>query len=723
MANKIFNSAVFSGPKFSFFGMNHPNQVSMKMGDCVPIYWDFMNPNDRATFDMSQVVRLSPLLQPILSQIDITVDAFAVRLRSLGMAERDPWVYEDFFNANKNLDGSKMLPSAPAIDILYSTDGKLLGSLYDYLGYPTLDGFRRELRRQLSKDAYLSSSALAVQRADQGVGSSLVYLTALGYNVDGVPLLGADLVNLPSNNTFTPRDNESTWSYHDYRFFDGAFLSGNGDYAFVPLSLFAFWYALTGSFDPHFDGGDGPLHNFLVGGCMAIDVAYTYDEIGSLIQNLSKVSLPDYIYQTYKVDWQSVVEEWIAWTFKWYVLNGRSIAAPGDDAEPEYMRDYIDDIFRDDVGSVQFGYRSDGGGNMTVIDRSAGVIPAVAGIGSIEDSLFRPRGPIVTPLYPALSYWKIVSDWYLNTGLFEPDEYFLQKVFRNGDKTLGYNLSALFGDCFKRNWDNDYFTSAFDTAQRGLAVGIPSDGTIPDLRNANALQKFKERLLFAGHKFRDVIYSIFGIKMSSAIADMSEPLGRWVNPVNIDTTLQTSESTPSSPQASYAGTGLSFGGRRNILRYRAEEPTVIMFVASIRPKYAVYYQGFPRKLRRNYLMDYAIPGFSNVGEQMISNRELYCDINAGESEVFGFTRRFADFMFAAGEVHGDFKDSLDSWHLARQFDESPLLNHQFLSVDPVADGLNRVFATTSNSVDKFYCNFMFKGGIVRSIPKRIYYDL
>lgn len=707
MANKILSSAVFSGPKFSYFDCSHPNQLSMKFGDCVPIYWDFLNPNDKATFDMSQVVRLSPMLQPILSQIDITVDAFAVRLRSLGMAERDPWQYEDFFNANKNLDGSYMLPRATGLDIGSAVNFRL-GSLYDYLGYPTLDSLRRDFRRFVASKPYLLTPSLGWfcdTTEDEAV------IGALGVDYQFVPLLGS------KPGVDAGGYNPSDQLYALYKYNNETFAGGilGTPIAIPPLSVFALCYAIGGDVYENIDS----LFN-------DINTAWCFDYIDipldmqSLVETLRTVTLPQYIYDTFKVDWQSITELWFDYVFGKCVINAQTLSqiTPslvfGNDT---FKGVVLVDIFTDNVGTVSTSpYSADFG----VTPDYSSFVPVVDGQGN---EYAQPTGLIYSPLYPALSYWKVISDWYLNTGLFNPEDWFLQKAFIDGDKTKGYNLPALFGNPFKRNWSPDYFTSCFDSAQRGLAVGIPADGTIPDLRNANALQKFKERLLFAGHKFRDVIYSIFGIKMSSAIADMSEVLGRWVNPVNVDTTLQTSASSADSPLASYAGTGLSFGHKKNILHYVAEEPTVIMFIASIRPKYATYYQGFPKKLRRNYLMDYAIPGFSNIGEQMVSNRELYCDLGAGDSEVFGFTRRFADFMSAPGECHGDFKDSLDSWHLARQFDGSPLLNQQFLQVDPVADNLNRVFATTSDALDKFYCNFFISGGIVRSIPKRIYYDL
>lgn len=730
MASKIFNSLAVRGPKFSYFDMSHPNLVSMKFGEIPVIYWDYLNPGDKAIFDMSQVVRLSPMLQPILSQIDITVDAFAVRLRTLGMAERNPWQYEDFFNANKNLSGEYSLPSAKVSDIGASVNFKK-GTLYDFLGYPTLEAFKSEFRKELNKFPYLYSSTPAwVVYADdpEDLASYVVYLGSMG--LPGAAPIADFNLSMPSekadafiqrNVIVTPGD------FASVRLNNFELSSSSVSPTIVPpLVLFALHAGVYGL--------ESAQEEFSIGYLGLIEYVDFTDEFASLAVSWSTSGLtfPDWFYRTYKIDWQTVEDAYFDFVFSRFVINGYvRIPSAGSYIVNSVREMFIDPLFVDNVTSVSYAGTSEGFGSDDIASPAdpSGVVPSVS---PFYNGIY--PGDNVTelysPLYPALSYWKIISDWFLNTGLFNPEDWYLNKVFSNfADKE--FNLASIFGDCYHRNWKNDYFTSAFSEAQRGLAVGVPADGTIPDLRNANALQKFKERLLFAGHKFRDVVYSIFGIKMSNVVSDQSEPLGRWINPVNIDSVLQTSQSSAESALASYSGTGLSFGHKSNILRYEAEEPTVIMFLASIRPKDAVYFQGLPRKLTRNFLMDYAIPQFVNVGEQMISERELYCDYRPYDgtspsslhSNLFGFTRRFADFMFAPGEVHGDFKDSLDSWHLARKFDSAPSLNQEFLEVRGVEDNLNRIFASVSDATDKFYCNFYFSGGIVRSLPKRVYYDL
>ena len=277
-------------------------------------------------------------------------------------------------------------------------------------------------------------------------------------------------------------------------------------------------------------------------------------------------------------------------------------------------------------------------------------------------------------------------------------------------------------ELFNRYWPNDYFMSSFPTPQAGQAVSIPVNGTIVDLRNANALQKLRERLLYAGSRFRDVLYSLTGKRTSSAIMDMSEVIGSWSNTINVDSVLQQSASENGSPQANYAGTGLGFRGGSRGASYVAEEPTVIMFVCSIVPK-ASYFQGLHRKFTRCDVYDYDIPQLANVGEEPVYKRELYLDVDHDDQPTLSYQRRNGSFMWTPDEVHGDFQTSLDFWHNARIFGSCPQFQRSLLQINPKDDNLNRIFAVNSDSVNHFYCHFTFEGSVIRHLPKHVHYDL
>jgi hypothetical protein len=84
--------------------------------------------------------------------------------------------------------------------------------------------------------------------------------------------------------------------------------------------------------------------------------------------------------------------------------------------------------------------------------------------------------------------------------------------------------------------------------------------------------------------------------------------------------------------------------------------------------------------------DYYIPQFAHLGEQEVKNKEIYYDPTGGTNEnTFGYQSRYADYKFKLSTVHGEFRDSLAYWHMARKFSATPGLNQTFIECVPTKD--------------------------------------
>jgi hypothetical protein len=66
-------------------------------------------------------------------------------------------------------------------------------------------------------------------------------------------------------------------------------------------------------------------------------------------------------------------------------------------------------------------------------------------------------------------------------------------------------------------------------------------------------------------------------------------------------------------------------------------------------------------------------------------------------------------------VAGDFRNTLDYWHLGRIFAEKPELNQAFIECDP--DSVARIFAVEDPDAQKLYCHVLNKIKAVRPMPK------
>ena len=124
-------SILFSeiGPAFkrrAMHNLSHERLQTQQLGELVPCECLEVLPGDRINFKTDMVVRLSPLLAPIMSQIDVTTHYWFVPNRIIW----DDW--EEFITGGKDNDPTQA-PVVPTITITNAS----VGSLADYLGVPT----------------------------------------------------------------------------------------------------------------------------------------------------------------------------------------------------------------------------------------------------------------------------------------------------------------------------------------------------------------------------------------------------------------------------------------------------------------------------------------------------------------------------------------------------------------------------------------------------------
>jgi hypothetical protein len=138
MAN-IFNSVKLKRPRRNVFNLSYENKLTANAGELVPIMCKPVVPGDKFRVNTEMLVRLAPLVAPMMHRVDVFTHYFFVPNRLLW----NQW--EDFIT--KGVDGIDT-PVFPKIalrpDWVNPTSAAVLlddGSLWDYLGLPTIGGF------------------------------------------------------------------------------------------------------------------------------------------------------------------------------------------------------------------------------------------------------------------------------------------------------------------------------------------------------------------------------------------------------------------------------------------------------------------------------------------------------------------------------------------------------------------------------------------------------
>lgn len=243
-----------------------------------------------------------------------------------------------------------------------------------------------------------------------------------------------------------------------------------------------------------------------------------------------------------------------------------------------------------------------------------------------------------------------------------------------------------------------------------------SSATINSLRLAFQIQRLLERDARGGTRYIELILSHFGVKSSDARLQRPEYLGGGSSPIIVNPVMQTSatgaDSTPQGNLSAFAYVNHKKGGFSKSF----EEHGYIIGFMSVRADLN-YQQGLQRFWSRSTRYDFYWPVLAHLGEQAVLNKEIYCQGNAKDDEVFGYQERWAEYRYEpnkiTGKMRSTYAQSLDIWHLAQKFDTLPVLNDEFIEDNPP---VKRVLAVQDEP--EFIADVWFNYSCVRPMPVR-----
>ena len=239
--------------------------------------------------------------------------------------------------------------------------------------------------------------------------------------------------------------------------------------------------------------------------------------------------------------------------------------------------------------------------------------------------------------------------------------------------------------------------------------------TINELRRAVRLQEYYEDLMRGGTRYIEWLNVIFGVRSSDARLQRPEYLGGMQVPIQVSTVYDQSGTATGAVVAEPAGVGLG-AGEEHGFQEQFEEHGHVIALLSVKPRTA-YMQGKERLWDRFEPLDYYIPHLAHIGEQEVLNQEVWMDytdgtIHTDKDGTFGYQQRNAEYKYNKDTVHGDFRTSLEFWHLARKFDSLPSLNAEFIRSNTASD---RIFAV-QDGTDYLWINIYHNIDAVRPMP-------
>lgn len=372
-------------------------------------------------------------------------------------------------------------------------------------------------------------------------------------------------------------------------------------------------------------------------------------------------------------------------------------------------------------------------------------------------------------LLPFVAYLRIWFEYYRDENLTDPALLAsiegLLAACNNGGHITGNALRTLC-TLWHRAYKKDYFTSALPWAQKGDDVLLPLSDipvetqgttaitgsgaisgvftnsnttqtydvagvgtadmvaktseiapTINDLRRSFRIQELLERNARGGTRPQEFIMAHFGVNAKDARLQRPEYIGGSTTPMQISEVLSQNgqQGSYNSALGALGGHGVGVGAA-GTKKYRVTEHGYIMCILSVMPA-ATYFQGLPRMFSHLDKYDFFFPSLANIGEQEIKNKELYVTTDNQNDDSFGYTPRYAEYKTHNNEVHGDFRQSLLYWHMARKFSSRPALNSDFITVtNDSASDINRIFTYVGDDADQILVQLYHHNKAVRLMP-------
>lgn len=228
------------------------------------------------------------------------------------------------------------------------------------------------------------------------------------------------------------------------------------------------------------------------------------------------------------------------------------------------------------------------------------------------------------------------------------------------------------------------------------------------LRQAEALQKWKEITQSVDTNYRDQIKAHFGINAPASMSHMAQYIGGVARNLDISEVVNNNLSESSSEAVIY-GKGVGSGAGK--MRYHTgSQYCIIMCIYHAMPLLDYAVSGQDPQLLCTSVEDLPIPEFDNIGMEAVPATSLFnSDQFSGTviNDFLGYNPRYWPWKSKIDRVHGAFTTTLKDWvapiddsYLFQWFDskdgKASTISWPFFKVNP--NTLDSIFAVSANSI-------------------------
>lgn len=265
----------------------------------------------------------------------------------------------------------------------------------------------------------------------------------------------------------------------------------------------------------------------------------------------------------------------------------------------------------------------------------------------------------------------------------------------------------------------------------GTSLGITKDptksGAIADLtqtlgatlnafRLTATMQQIKEMLLFYGGRINEVIKTQYGVTVPEGIIKQTEFLGSAHINLNMDTVLQTSQTSDVSPLGDSAGYSTTFS-EDYLFEKSFTYWSVLSVVVVVRQKHT-YCQGLNMQHTKKRKYDFYHPMFKGLGAQPRPKSIIYLTGKETDNDVWNFAPAWQEYRFELDRCTGlmapNAPQNLANYNYTDLYDNVPNSGEEWINETPTY--LDRTLVVQSTETPQFIADFSMDIERINTVP-------